>query len=296
MDNNGNNENNTENVNEGYLKEMETNNYLFNEKIKKLNNLLVNTNNNDLENEFGNKKAKKRNFDNHQIKISDLKNSDSENDLENNENKYLAEEIMKNNYDEKVLEVDFNKNKNLLKNKDLNSKFKRNNYKDKLNQNKSFDINQNKPKVTEEFNKDYINDNILNDKILAYEKEIKQLKNENEYNRYVIDDLKNQIAQNKKNKNNIDLNMIDKDEYNNLLKEMEKKDNYINKMKEDIKNLNFKIDNLLIENKKLKTENDSLKSEKEELKAESSSNKAENNNIIERLNKLELMNKKLNKD
>ena len=122
------------------------------------------------------------------------------------------------------------------------------------------------------------------------------MKNENEYNRYVIDDLKNQLAQKNKKEENIDYNMISKDDYNNLLKEMENKDNYINKMENEIKNLKNRIDNLLIENKKLKVENSSLISQKEELKAESSANKTECNNHLERLNKLELMNKKLNKD
>ena len=84
-------------MNEGYLKEMEINNLLFNEKIKKLNNLLVNTNNNNYENKISFKKENKQNFYNNRIKISDLNNSDSENDLDNKENKHLAEEIMKNN-------------------------------------------------------------------------------------------------------------------------------------------------------------------------------------------------------
>ena len=97
MDSKDKNEITTENVNEGYLKEMETNNLLFNEKIKKLNNLLVNTNNNNYENKISFKKENKHNFYNNRIKISDLNNSDSENDLDNKENKHLAEEIMKNN-------------------------------------------------------------------------------------------------------------------------------------------------------------------------------------------------------
>ena len=131
MDSNDKNEITTENVNEGYLKEMETNNLLFNEKIKKLNNLLVNTNNNNYENKISFKKEKKQNFYNNRIIISDLNNSDSENDLDNKENKHLAEEIMKNNYNERDSEIDFNRNKTLLKNKDLNFQFKRENYKNR---------------------------------------------------------------------------------------------------------------------------------------------------------------------
>ena len=297
MDRYDNNENNTDNVNEGYLKEMEANNFLFNEKIKKLNNLLINAND-TYEDIIHNKKIHKQNFENHHIKISELKNSDSENDFFNKENKQFAEEIMKNNYNEKDYEIGFNKNKNLFKDKDLNSEFNRENYKDKKNQNKSFDNNNySKRKIDDDFKKENNNDNnIPNDKLFDYEKEIKKLKNENEYNHYVIEDLKNQLSKNNKKDEQIDFNMVTKEDYNNLLKEMESKDNIIDKMNEDIKNLKFKFDNLLIENKKLKMENDNLKNQKEELKAESSANKSEKDNILEKLNKLELMNKKLNKE
>ena len=296
MDRYDNNENNTENVNEGYLKEMENNNFLFNEKIKKLNNLLINAND-TYENNLSNKKVHKKNYDNYQIKLSARKNSDSENDLINKENIQFAEEIMKNNYNERDFETGFNKNKNMFKDKDLNSEFKRDNYNDKKSQKKSFDISYNKYKIEEDdFKKENNNDNILNNKLFDYEKEIRQLKNENEYNHYVIEDLKNQLSKNKQKDEPIDFNMISKDDYNNLLKDLESKDNIIDKIKEDLKNLKFKFDNLLIENKKLKTENENLKNQKEELKAETSANKTENSNILERLNKLELMNKKLNKE
>jgi len=296
MDRYDNNENNTENVNEGYLKEMENNNFLFNEKIKKLNNLLINAND-TYENNLSNKKVHKKNFDDYHIKLSARKNSDSENDLINKENKQFAEEIMKNNYNEGDFETGFNKNKNMFKDKDLNSEFKRDNYDNKKSQKKSFDISYNKYKIEEgDFKKENNNDNILNNKLFDYEKEIRQLKNENEYNHYVIEDLKNQLSKNKQKDEPIDFNMISKDDYNNLLKDLESKDNIIDKIKEDLKNLKFKFDNLLIENKKLKTENENLKNQKEELKAETSANKTENSNILERLNKLELMNKKLNKE
>ena len=296
MDRYDNNENNTENVNEGYLKEMENNNFLFNEKIKKLNHLLINAND-TYENNLSNKKVHKKNFDDYHIKLSARKNSDSENDLINKENKQFAEEIMKNNYNEGDFETGFNKNKNMFKDKDLNSEFKRDNYDNKKSQKKSFDISYNKYKIEEgDFKKENNNDNILNNKLFDYEKEIRQLKNENEYNHYVIEDLKNQLSKNKQKDEQIDFNMISKDDYNNLLKDLESKDNIIDKIKEDLKNLKFKFDNLLIENKKLKTENENLKNQKEELKAETSANKTENSNILERLNKLELMNKKLNKE
>ena len=136
-----NNENQTDNVNEGYLKEMETNNFLFNEKIKKLNNLLVNANNNTYEKKIDNKKVRRQNFDNPNINIviNEQNNSESENYLDNKENKKFVEEIMQNSYNDRDSESDFNKNKNFFKNKDLNYDLKRENFSDKKIQNKSFE-------------------------------------------------------------------------------------------------------------------------------------------------------------
>ena len=293
-----NNENQTDNVNEGYLKEMETNNFLFNEKIKKLNNLLVNANNNTYEKKIDNKKVRRQNFDNPNINIviNEQNNSESENYLDNKENKKFVEEIMQNSYNDRDSESDFNKNKNFFKNKDLNYDLKRENFSDKKIQNKSFENIYKKNKKEEEPIRNFNHDNINNNKILEYEKEIRQLKNENEYNLYVIDDLKNQISQNNQKEEKSVHNIINNDDYNNLLKEMDNKDILIDKLKEDIKNMKCKIENLLIENKKLKSENESLINQKEEMKAEANANKTEINNNLEKLNKLDLVNKKLNKD
>ena len=292
------NENQTDNVNEGYLKEMETNNFLFNEKIKKLNNLLVNANNNTYEKKIDNKKVRRQNFDNPNINIviNEQNNSESENYLANKENKKFVEEIMQNSYNDRDSESDFNKNKNFFKNKDLNYDLKRENFSDKKIQNKSFENIYKKNKKEEEPIRNFNHDNINNNKILEYEKEIRQLKNENEYNLYVIDDLKNQISQNNQKEEKSVHNIINNDDYNNLLKEMDNKDILIDKLKEDIKNMKCKIENLLIENKKLKSENESLINQKEEMKAEANANKTEINNNLEKLNKLDLVNKKLNKD
>ena len=293
-----NNENQTDNVNEGYLKEMETNNFLFNEKIKKLNNLLVNANNNTYEKKIDNKKVRRQNFDNPNINIviNEQNNSESENYLDNKENKKFVEEIMQNSYNDRDSESDFNKNKIFFKNKDLNYDLKRENFSDKKIQNKSFENIYKKNKKEEEPIRNFNHDNINNNKILEYEKEIRQLKNENEYNLYVIDDLKNQISQNNQKEEKSVHNIINNDDYNNLLKEMDNKDILIDKLKEDIKNMKCKIENLLIENKKLKSENESLINQKEEMKAEANANKTEINNNLEKLNKLDLVNKKLNKD
>ena len=105
--NNNENLNSSENVNEGYLKEMENNNYLFNEKIKKLNNLLANANNNsnnNYENKLNRQKINRGNFDN---SYKGINKSDSENDFNSKENEIMAEEILKKNYNNRDSETDF---------------------------------------------------------------------------------------------------------------------------------------------------------------------------------------------
>ena len=186
---------------------------------------------------------------------------------------------MQNSYNDRDSESDFNKNKNFFKNKDLNYDLKRENFSDKKIQNKSFENIYKKNKNEEEPIRNFNHD-----------------KNENEYNLYVIDDLKNQISQNNQKEEKSVHNIINNDDYNNLLKEMDNKDILIDRLKEDIKNMKCKIENLLIENKKLKSENESLINQKEEMKAEANANKTEINNNLEKLNKLDLVNKKLNKD
>ena len=79
-----NDDDNLDDLNEGYLKEMETNNNLFEEKIKKLNNLLANNNNIISENKNNNKI---NNYDdkisNKDIEIKYLNDIDNEKNLNN---------------------------------------------------------------------------------------------------------------------------------------------------------------------------------------------------------------------
>ena len=68
---------------------------------------------------------------------------------------------MKINYNERDYEIRFDKNKNLFKDKDLNSGFKLENYTDKKAQNKSFyNNNYNKRKIDDDFKKENNNYNI----------------------------------------------------------------------------------------------------------------------------------------
>ena len=170
-----------------------------------------------------------------------------------------------------------------------------NNTENKITVNKNKNNNQYEFKEKNKDNKyNSVNDIISNNKNLELEREINQLKNENNYKDYLIEDLRNQIVQ--KNKKEEKKETINNNEYNNLLKELDKKNMYIEKLENDIKNLKFKIDNLIIENKKIKNENNDLLSQKEELKANSDANKLDFENNLEKLKKLEFMNKKLNKD
>ena len=96
MDINNNEDENLDNLNEGYLKEMETNNNLFEEKIKKLNNLLTINNNiiseNRNDNKIYNNDDKNSNKD---ININYI--NDSNNEISPNDN-HFTEDLMNNNY------------------------------------------------------------------------------------------------------------------------------------------------------------------------------------------------------
>ena len=296
MDINNNEDENLDNLNEGYLKEMETNNNLFEEKIKKLNNLLTINNNiiseNRNDNKIYNNDDKNSNKD---ININYI--NDSDNEISPNDN-HFTEDLMNNNF-KNYKDIDLNNNNNNYM--DYNKKNEDNknivvdnevNYVVMKKPKKTNDYEYNNEKNNNKYNT--VNDMISNNKNIILEKEITQLKNENNYKDYLIEDLKNQIS-NKKKKEEKNI-IVNNNEYNNLIKELDNKNIYIEKLERDIKNLKFKIDNLIIENKKIKNENENLLSQREELKAESDINRQDLTNNKEKLNKLELMNKKLNKD
>ena len=296
---------------------METNNYLFEERMKKLNNLLMNNNNNNIYEPKIIKKDKK-NVDfqnsNKDIDINDI------NDINKTKSNKEINFDNKNNYNN-YKDIDLNSNNNIninfINNNNENDEYLNLNEKNK-NDNKlelnndyenEYNINK-KPKDIKIYNyssterrRDKYNignnndkdSNILNDsKNISLQREINQLKNENNYKDFLINDLRNQLEQkNKKDEKNENIN---NNQYNNLIKELENKNNYIQKLENDVKNLKFKIDNLIIENKKIKGEKDNILSQKDELKAETDINKIDLLNNIDKLNKLEKMNKKLNKD
>ena len=295
FNNNINNDENLDDLNEGYLKEMETNNNLFEEKIKKLNNLLANNNNIISENKNNNKI---NNYDdkisNKDIEIKYLNDIDNEKNLNN---KQLSKEILLKNTYKNYKDIDLNSNSNytslkqkIKDNKRINENEEKENYLDyKIKNNNK---NKNSQRDVNKYSLE--NDIISNNKNIEIQREINQLKNENKYKDYLIKDLRNQISQ--KNNKEEKAEVFNNNEYNSLLKDIDKRDLYIEKLEKDIKNLKFKIDNLIIENKKIKNENDNLLSQREELRAESDVNKIDLENNKEKFNKLELMYKKLNKD
>ena len=259
-------ENNIDDLNKGYLKEMEANNFLFEEKMNKLNNLISSNN-----------KNKKNDDIKEKMIINDFIINKKENNNEINYNNLPEDSYLKNDYKKRDLVEDTKSFNEKYNGKEYISRDE-NKFKCKSQRN---DKNNDKIKYNEN-NKE----NISSIKIMDLEKKINQLNNENNYKNNLIEDLKFQIKQ----KSNGNLN---ENEYNSLLKE---KNEYIDKLKKEIKDLRFRNDNLILENKKMKNENDNLISQKEELKAELDSNKLDYLNNSEKINKLEFMHKKLNKD
>ena len=85
-----NEESNIDDLNKGYLKEMETNNFLFEEKMNKLNNLISSNN-----------KNKKNDDINENMKINDFIINNKENNNEKNYNNLPEDIYVKNGYKKK---------------------------------------------------------------------------------------------------------------------------------------------------------------------------------------------------
>ena len=195
---------------------------------------------------------------------------------------------------------DTNINNNYYKNENKDTNRNNNYYKNDNEYNikkktKNIEIyNNNIERKNDKFSSD--NDIISDNKNIVLEREINQLKNENNYKDFIIKDLRNQIEKKNIKEEKKETIIINNIEYNNLIKEIDNKNLYIQKLEDDIKNLKFKIDNLMIENTKIKKENEDLMSQKEELRAHTDLNKIDLLNNLDKVNKLEKMNKKLNKD
>ena len=262
------NENDLNVANEEYLKEMETNNLIFQEKMQKLNNLILNTNQ---EIEKSNAKAKNINNVTPLSKIiisehSDKKNQEKESFGMDGHNYSDRNRI----------------NINTRIDKDLNNLSSNKN-------NSASKINFNKKKL--------YNDIISDNENVELYRQIEKLKNENSYKNYLIQDLEKQLNEKpKKNFKNLNNNNTNCENCNKLLADIDDKDYRIQKLENEIKHLKLKIDNLMIENNKIKTENNNLNNKREELKAILDSNKIDLLNLNNKVKELEKANRQLNKD
>ena len=245
---------NPNNINEEYLQEMEANNKLFEEKIKNLNNIILNNNNQDKEKDMKNKKDKYE-IKTLEDKIFYNKNTNKKNIDKNNDIDIDIDDLNK---------YTFKKKENFHYNKENNK------------DNNGFNIN---------------NNNLYENKNIELKNKINQLEKDNNFKEYLINDLRNQIKdKNKKEK----ISHIKCNEYNSLLKEVEDKNHKIEKLENNIKYLKLEIDNLLLDNKKLEKENKELNNKNEEINSQADYNKIDSLNYLQKINDLKLENKKLN--
>jgi hypothetical protein len=120
-----------------------------------------------------------------------------------------------------------------------------------------------------------------------------QIEKDNYFKEYLIKELRNQIKEkNKKEK----ISHRKCNEYNNLLilKELDDKILKIKKQENNIQYLKLEINNLIFSNKKLMKENGELNSKNNVIMTEADVNKIDFLNYLQRLNDLQLENKKLN--
>ena len=250
-----NKKNKFDNMNERYLKEMESNNFLFEKKIRNLNESL-----------------KDHNPKNSIIKKSNNNNQEEnyESDSENGIGKKIIDEINMNNFSFKMNERERNKidpdvnyikvNENMKLEQKIKSLEKENNYKDYL-------INDLKKEIEEKNKKERIT-HINCQKCNLLEREI-------DYNQYQIKKLENNIKQLKLKIDNLIIEnkklQNEKDNLNNKIKEIIAEAD-INKM--DSKNYLQKLNDLKLENKKinidylnLSNEYNILRQENEKLKS-----------------------------
>jgi len=246
--NNKNEEDNQENltlINQQYLKELEANTNIFNQKIKNLNNSLLNSaekNNSNINTKYNNSSHKKHHLNNSQ-----------------------------------TIDLNYIKYKYDLNQRDLNT----------------IDINDNninnynfKKKGSE---KEMRDSNII-EKNKELKKRIKELENENEHKDFLINDLKQKIKENDRNKK-MNINYL---EYNQLILDIENKSNMIQKLENVIKCLKIKNEKLMSDNNNLKDDNVYLKNKINEVRSKTDSNKLNELNYIKEINELKLENKKLN--
>ena len=220
-------------INQQYLKELETNNNLFNQKIKNLNNSLLNSD-----------QKKKKSNTRHIINNSQT----IENNSIKNKFNFIQRDLNSIEYIPNLKNFTFRKKGSEKEMRDKNM----------------IEINK------------------------ELKKYIKQLENENENKDNIINDLKEKLKQNEKNKN-VRINLF---EYNRLILDIEDKNKLIEKLKNVIKNLKSKNEILNVDMEKYKSDNINLKNKLDNMSSETDY-KINYLNSIKKINELELENNKL---
>ena len=220
-------------INQQYLKELETNNNLFNQKIKNLNNSLLNSD-----------QKKKKSNTRHIINNSQT----IENNSIKNKFNFIQRDLNSIEYIPNLKNFTFRKKGSEKEMRDKNM----------------IEINK------------------------ELKKYIKQLENENENKDNIINDLKEKLKQNEKNKN-VRINLF---EYNRLILDIEDKNKLIEKLKNVIKNLKSKNEILNVDMEKYKSDNINLKNKLDNMSSETDY-KINYLNSMKKLIELELENNKL---
>ena len=266
MENDDSNHKSLSMINQQYLKELETNNALFNQKIKNLNNYLINS---DKKNKLNNNRKHNYSYKNFGLNNSQII------ERSNNNIKYNF-----NQRDLNALDIENNNINNFT--------FKRKESEKELRDNNMIEINKElKKKIKELKNENEYKDNIINElkekiKINEENKKI-NINNVFEYNRLILDiEDKNKIIDKLKNVikflkvKNEELNTkIDKTTNDNLnlknkiaelTSDTDYKINYLNSIKKINelelvnKKLNIEISNISYKYNKIKDDNEKLNS------------------------------------
>ena len=193
------------------------------------------------------------------------------------------------------------------------------NYNRNMNNNTSFDFSkQESNEIRSVFNKEYCMNNVSNisikdflfndedifnnsnlnkdNKIKELMKKNQELKNELEYKNQMIESLELKIETLKEKNNNNDKIEEMNFELGHLTREIEEKNQKIENYEINLKNLNFKIDNLLLQNKNLTNKEKKLTDKNDYLMSTLDKMKEDNEALNKKINKLEKLNKNLLKD
>ena len=286
------------NTNNEYIRNLEKNAKLFEEKLQKLKERKKNNyfSEEDQQDEYilpreseklRQKKAqentqKSKNF-NANDRTRSQKAKDYYDEYENNNYPIQQNYVIENN--KKLLKNDYRKSDNRINNDYISD-----NYKEEIPKEKPEKIEKNYEYCRNKYSNKETTDELW--------ETIVSLENRIEYKENLITDLQAKLK-NKTDDENLSLNK----EYNNLSVNMEKltedidnKNTLISKLEEENKNLKLKIDNLVLQNKNIKTKEEKNTETIENLELTLDKNKDEIKKLTNKVTSLEKINKKLQKD